>query len=47
MEAGTQMLWEYVSYALALLGLGIVYLVHRYMLRRAGRNCLAMLSQGA
>jgi len=47
MEAGTRMLWEYVSYSLALLGLGIVYLVHRYMLRRAGRNYLAMLSQGA
>jgi ABC-2 type transport system permease protein len=48
MDTGMQMLWEYINYALAFLGLGIVYLVHRTMQRSSGRKYLAMLStQGA
>jgi ABC-2 type transport system permease protein len=43
MEAGTRMIWEYANYALALFGLGIVYLVRRYRQASAGRRYRAML----
>ncbi len=48
MDAGMQMLWEYLNYAFALLGLAIVYLIRRRVQLSASRKYLAMLStQGA
>ncbi len=48
MDAGMQMLWEYLNYALALIGLAVVYLIRRHMQLSASRKYLAMLStQGA
>ncbi len=35
--------WEYLNYGLALLGLGIVYLVRRVMRESARRRYAAML----
>jgi ABC-2 type transport system permease protein len=43
-QAGTQMFWEYVNYALALFGLGIVYLIRRSLVSRAERRYSALLS---
>ena len=48
MTMGSQTLWEYLNYGLALIGLGIVYLVRRTMRESARRRYLAMLNlQGA
>jgi gliding motility-associated transport system permease protein/gliding motility-associatede transport system auxiliary component len=35
--------WEYLNYGLALLGLGIVYLVRRFTREASRRRYLAML----
>ncbi len=43
MTAGTQALWEYLNYGLALLGLAIVYLVWRVSRQSAKRRYEAML----
>jgi ABC-2 type transport system permease protein len=43
MQAGTQVFWEYLNYVLALIGLGIVFLVRRYARLSAKRKYLAML----
>ena len=43
MEASTQAFWEYMNYVLALVGLGIVYLVRRIMRERSKRRYQAML----
>ncbi len=45
-KAGKQMMWEYLNYALALLGLGIVYLVRRHLRELANRRYLEMLGTG-
>jgi ABC-2 type transport system permease protein len=42
-KAGRQMMWEYLNYGLALLGLGIVYLVRRYLRTVTNRKYLAVL----
>jgi ABC-2 type transport system permease protein len=42
-KSGSQATWEYLNYALALLGLGLVYLVHRTSRRATRRKYLAML----
>jgi ABC-2 type transport system permease protein len=48
MTMGSQTFWEYLNYGLALIGLGIVYLVRRTMRESARRRYLAMLNlQGA
>ena len=48
MQSGSQAIWEYLNYALALLGLGLVYLIHRSFRRASKRKYLAMLgSRGA
>ena len=47
-EASSQMAWEYSNYAFALLGLGLVHLIHRYARLSARRRRLAMLgAEGA
>ncbi|MGO9544051.1 MAG: Gldg family protein [Rhodomicrobium sp.] len=43
-KAGSQPIWEYLNYALALFGLGLVYLVRRHLRRLSDRKYLAMLS---
>ncbi|MGB0085453.1 MAG: Gldg family protein [Rhodomicrobiaceae bacterium] len=43
MTAGMEAFWEYLNYGLALLGLGIVYLVRRVMRESARRRYAAML----
>ncbi len=43
MTAGMEAFWEYLNYGLALLGLGIVYLVRRVMRKSARRRYAAML----
>jgi ABC-2 type transport system permease protein len=48
MKSGGQMFWEYLNYALALLGLGFVYLVRRSLRLGARRRYLTMLgTEGA
>ncbi len=47
-KAGTQMMWEYLNYALALIGLGLVYLIRRHLRGLASRRYLEMLgTEGA
>ncbi len=43
-KAGRQAMWEYLNYGLALLGLGIVYVVRRYLRDLSHRKYLAMLT---
>jgi ABC-2 type transport system permease protein len=43
MKAGTQAMWEYLNYALVLIGLGLVYLVRRYARLSSKRKYLTML----
>jgi ABC-2 type transport system permease protein len=43
MQSGGQMFWEYLNYALALAGLGVVYLLRRYLRLGARRKYLNML----
>ncbi len=45
-KSGSQAVWEYLNYALALFGLGLVYLAHRYVRRAARRKYLAALGAG-
>jgi ABC-2 type transport system permease protein len=45
-KAGKQMTWEYLNYALALLGLGIVYLIHRHSRQNTKRKYEAVLGTG-
>lgn len=48
LQSGSQAIWEYLNYALALLGLGLIYLIHRSFRRASKRKYLAMLgSRGA
>jgi ABC-2 type transport system permease protein len=42
-KAGRQQMWEYLNYALALLGLGIVYFVRRRLRELSDRKYLEML----
>jgi ABC-2 type transport system permease protein len=42
-ESGSQARWEYLNYALALLGLGLIYLIQRYLRQAAQRKYLAVL----
>ena len=42
-RSGSQATWEYLNYALALLGLGLVYLIHRASRRATRRKYLALL----
>jgi ABC-2 type transport system permease protein len=42
-KAGSQSTWEYLNYALALIGLGLVYLIHRTLRRAAKRKYQAAL----
>ena len=42
-KAGEQPVWEYLNYALALLGLGLVYLVRRRLRRLSDRKYLELL----
>ncbi len=42
-KSGSQAVWEYLNYALALFGLGLVYLVNRASRRAARRKYLAVL----
>jgi len=42
-KAGEQPMWEYLNYALALIGLGIVYLVRRYLRQVSDRKYAGML----
>ena len=42
-KAGEQPVWEYLNYALALLGLGIVYFVRRRLRQLSNRKYLEML----
>ena len=42
-KSGSQATWEYLNYALALLGLGLVYLIHRASRRATRRKYLALL----
>ena len=42
-KAGEQPLWEYLNYALALLGLGIVYFVRRRLRQSSDRKYLELL----
>ena len=42
-KAGRQQMWEYLNYALALLGLGIVYFVRRHLRELSNRKYLEML----
>ena len=43
MESGGQVFWEYLNYALALAGLGVVYIVRRHLRRRTRQRYLDML----
>jgi ABC-2 type transport system permease protein len=45
-KAGRQQMWEYLNYALALLGLGIVYFVRRHLRELSNRKYLEMLGTG-
>lgn len=45
-KSGSQAIWEYLNYALALFGLGLVYLAHRFVRRAARRKYLAALGAG-
>ncbi len=45
-KSGSQAVWEYLNYALALFGLGLVYLAHRFARRAARRKYLAALGAG-
>ena len=48
MKSGGQMFWEYLNYALALVGLGIVFVVRRWLRVGARRKYLTMLgTEGA
>ncbi len=42
-KAGSQMTWEYLNYALALVGLAIVYLVNRHSRQNTKRKYEAVL----
>ena len=42
-KSGSQATWEYLNYALALLGLGLVYLIHRASRRATRRKYLELL----
>src|SRR5208337_323945 len=42
-KSGEQPMWEYSNYALALIGLGIVYLVRRYLRQVSDRKYAGML----
>jgi ABC-2 type transport system permease protein len=42
-KAGRQQMWEYLNYALALLGLGIVYFIRRHLRELSNRKYLDML----
>ncbi|HHH35585.1 MAG TPA: ABC transporter permease [Gammaproteobacteria bacterium] len=46
LERGQQMFWEYLNYGLALLGLGMVWLLRRHAMVRARRRYQAMLHEG-
>ncbi|MGA7327645.1 MAG: Gldg family protein [Rhodomicrobium sp.] len=46
-KAGQQMMWEYLNYGLALLGLGIVYFVRRRWREASNRRYLQMLGTGS
>jgi ABC-2 type transport system permease protein len=46
LSAGGRMLWEYLNYFLALLGLGFVYLIYRAARSHARRHYLEMLGAG-
>ncbi len=43
-KAGEQRMWEYLNYALALAGLGLVFLLRRHLRQKSNRNYLEMLS---
>ncbi len=43
LKAGRQQMWEYLNYALALFGLGIVYFVRRHFRQVSNRKYLEML----
>jgi ABC-2 type transport system permease protein len=43
LKSGSQAIWEYLNYALALFGLGLVYLIHRASRRATKRKYLAVL----
>ena len=43
-KPGEQRMWEYLNYALALAGLGLVFLLRRHLRQKSNRNYLAMLS---
>ena len=42
-----QLVWEYLNYGMALLGIGVVFLVHRGRKRRADRMYAGWLAGGA
>ncbi len=42
-QPGTQAWWEYLNYALALLGLGLIYMIQRYLRQAAQRKYVTLL----
>ena len=46
-KSGSQAIWEYLNYALALFGLVLVYLIHRYSRHTTKRKYLEVLGKGA
>ncbi len=46
LDRGQQMRMEYLNYALALLGLGLVYWLHRHSRRKRQRHYAALMSSG-